>query len=140
MIFQGSNFVSGQKTTYKSPDVAVIYPKNRIWATPSGGQEAVFNSPSLQWSTEKKTKYSVRMSSSADYTRDLIEKSDLIYGIFNPHKVLSSGTWYWQYKAKDEDWSPNNSFIITENTLLFEIKSTRKYLKNEVDWEKYHLL
>ncbi|WP_255067593.1 DUF4962 domain-containing protein [Lacihabitans sp. LS3-19] len=131
LIFQGSNFVSAQKLTYKTPDVAVIYPKNRIWATPSGGQEAAFNSPSLQWSSDAKNpNYSVRISSSADYTRDLIEKSDLIYGIFNPHKILSPGTWYWQYKAKDGDWSPNNSFIITENTLLFETPSSKQIIAN----------
>jgi hypothetical protein len=120
LIFQGSNFVSAQKSTFKTPDVAVIYPKNRIWATPSGGQEAAFNSPSLQWSTEKNTKYSIRMSSSADYTRDLIEKSGLIFGIFNPHKVLAAGTWYWQYKDKNSDWSPTYEFKITVETPVFE--------------------
>jgi hypothetical protein len=120
LTFQGNNFVSAQKTMYKTPDVAVIYPKNRIWATPSGGQEAAFNSPSLQWSTEKNAKYSIRMSSTVDFSRDLIEKSDLIYGIFNPHKLLSPGLWYWQYKSKNGDWSPNFEFKITEKTPVFE--------------------
>lgn len=130
LIFQGSNFVCAQKSTYKTPDVAVIYPKNRIWATPSGGQEAAFNSPSLQWPSEKKTKYSVRLSTSPNFTLDLIEKSDLIYGIFNPHEKLSLGTWYWQYKVKDGEWSPVYNFIILANTPIFETADSKKIIAN----------
>ena len=68
----------------------VIYPKIRIWATPSMGEEPKFNSPSLQWPTKKKGNYSVRISSSKDFSRDLIEKPGIPYAIFNPHKKLSA--------------------------------------------------
>jgi hypothetical protein len=120
----------GQLSSYKTPDVAVIYPKNRIWATPSGGQEAAFNSPSLQWLTKKNTKYNVRISSSIDFTRDLTEKSELIYGIFNPHKLLNTGTWFWQYKAQNGDWSPIYDFIITKSTPLFETINSNYIIAN----------
>lgn len=129
-VFNAFSDGYSQVPNYKTPDVAVIYPKIRIWATPSGGQEAAFNSPSLQWTSEKKTKYSVRLSTSADFTRDLIEKKELNYGIYNPHKTLSQGNWYWQYKVKDGEWSPTYNFRITENTPLFETINSKEIIAN----------
>ena len=69
----------------------VIYPKIRIWTTPSNGEEAKFNSPSLQWPSDKKAKYSVRLSSSKDFSSNLIEKEAIPFAIFNPHKILDEG-------------------------------------------------
>ena len=97
-----------------------VYPKIRIWTTPSMGEEPKFNSPSLQWPTKKKGTYSVRISSSKDFTRDLIEKAGIPYAIFNPHKTLGAGIWYWQHKANDEKWNETDSFTIKSSMRLFE--------------------
>ncbi|UBM58699.1 DUF4962 domain-containing protein [Marinilongibacter aquaticus] len=105
---------------YQSPEVSVIYPKNRIWAEPSGGEMAISNSPSLQWPTKKNVTYQVRLSNSSDFQENLIEKKGLIYGIFNPHRQMQVGTWYWQYKPENGEWSGLNHFRISERSYDFQ--------------------
>ncbi len=105
-----------------------VYPKIRIWTTPSMGEEPKFNSPSFQWPAKKKGSYSVRISSSKDFSRDLIEKEEIPYAIFNPHKTLAPGIWYWQYKANDEKWNETDSFTIKSSTRLFETPDIKTIL------------
>ena len=95
------------------------YPKIRIWTSPSRGEQPRFNSPSLQWPSIKKAIYSVRLSSSNDFSKQVIEKSGLPYAIFNPHKQLANGKWYWQYKTNDGPWNSLDSFVITATTRKF---------------------
>ena len=59
-----------------------IYPKIRIWTTPSMGEEPRFNSPSFQWPTKKKASYSIRISASRNFSRDVIERHGIPYAIF----------------------------------------------------------
>ena len=77
------------------------YPKIRIWTSPSKGEEPRFNSPSFQWPSTKKATYSVRLSSSKDFSSQLIEKSGIPFAMFNPHTQLANGKWYWQYKTNN---------------------------------------
>ena len=63
----------------------VIYPKYRIWTTPSMGEEPAFNSPSFEWPANKKSNFDVRLSSKKDFTANMIEKNDIPFAIFNPH-------------------------------------------------------
>ncbi len=106
----------------------VIYPKIRIWTAPSLGEEPAFNSPSFQWPSTKKAKYSIRISSSTDFSNDLIEKDGILYAVFNPHKRLNPGIWYWQYKVNDEKWNKTDSFIIKSSTRIFETPEVKTLL------------
>jgi len=106
----------------KAPSKAVLdapYPKIRIWTSPSKGEEPRFNSPSLQWPSTKKATYSVRLSASKDFSKQVIEKSGLPYAMFNPHKLLLTGKWYWQFKTNDGAWNPIDSFVINSSTRKF---------------------
>jgi hypothetical protein len=107
----------------------VIYPRYRIWTTPSAGEEPEFNSPSLEWPSKKKSKYSVRLSSSKDFSTDLIEKDEIPYAIFNPHKILDEGKWYWQYKIEGGKWNEIDSFLITSSTPKFRTPEIKKVLQ-----------
>ncbi len=121
LCFQFSETGNGKK---ELPDV--IYPRYRLYTTPSAGEEPAFNSPSLEWPSKKKTKYSVRLSSSKDFSTDLIEKNEIPYAIFNPHKILDECKWYWQYKIEGGKWNEVDSFLITSSTPKFrtpEIKN-----------------
>ena len=109
---------------------AVIYPKFRTWTSPSGGEEPEFNSPSFEWPSGKKAKYDVRLSSSMNFSQNLIEKNEIPFAIFNPHKKLSEGTWYWQYRESGKDWNPIDSFKITSTTKEFTTPGLDKILNN----------
>lgn len=102
-----------------------IYPKIRIWTTPSMGEEPKFNSPSFQWPTKKKASYNIRISTSKDFTKEVIEKYNIPYAIFNPHKKLAPGTWYWQYGVNDAKWNPIDSFTIKSSTRIFETPDSK---------------
>jgi hypothetical protein len=108
----------------------VIYPKYRIWTTPSGGEEAVFNSPSFEWPANKKSKFDVRLSSRKDFSENLIEKKEIPFAIFNPHQKLGKGIWYWQYRESGKEWYPIDSFKITATTKEFVTPKLDKVLNN----------
>jgi len=98
----------------------VIYPKLRIWTSPTGGEEPEFNSPSFEWPSKKKAIYDIRLSTSKDFNVNLIEKERIPFAIFNPHKQLGEGTWYWQYKTNEGKWNPVDSFTISPTTPKFK--------------------
>ena len=108
----------------------VIYPKIRIWTTPSKGEEPAFNSPCFQWPSTKKATYSFRLSSSKDFRLNLIEKDKIPFAIFNPHKILDEGIWYWQFKVNDGKWNEIDSFWITSSTPKFDTPEIKKVLQS----------
>ncbi len=112
--FQISEIAKGEK---EFPEV--IYPKIRIWTSPSHGEEPEFNSPGFQWPSKKKATYGIRISSSKNFNKNLIEKKGIPYAFFNPHKMLDEGMWYWQYKINNEKWNAIDSFSILSSTPKF---------------------
>ncbi len=109
-----------QETEFRTHvDAPVIYPKIRIWNTPSAGEIPDFNPPAFQWPSVKKATYGIRISSSRDFDEDLIEAEALSFAIFNPHQALKDGKWYWQYRVNDGDWNQPDSFMISKETQLF---------------------
>ncbi|MBT6765453.1 MAG: DUF4962 domain-containing protein [Prolixibacteraceae bacterium] len=108
----------------------VIYPKYRVWTTPSSGEEPEFNSPSIEWPSGRKAKYDVRLSSAIDFSENLIEKNEIPFAIFYPHQKLGEGMWYWQYRKSGEEWNPIDSFKITSATKEFVTPNLDKILNN----------
>jgi len=106
----------------------VVYPKIRIWTSLSKGEEPSFNSPGFQWPSKKNAVYSFRLSSSKDFSKNLMEKHEIPFAIFNPHKILDAGKWYWQYKVNDGKWNPIDSFLITDSTPKFETPEFKKLI------------
>lgn len=107
-----------------------IYPKYRLWPTPSGGEEAAFNSSSFEWPVGKRgVIYDVRLASQIDFTENLIEKEEIPFAIFNPHQKLDAGIWYWQYRESGKEWNPIDSFKITPRTKEFVTPSLDEILQ-----------
>jgi hypothetical protein len=127
ITFSSLSFSETEKKEIVFPEI--IYPRYRVYTTPSAGEEPAFNSPSFEWPSKKKSKYSVRLSSSKDFSKNIIEKDDIQFAIFNPHKVLENGTWYWQYKTEDGKWNPVDSFQITPATPVFNTPEIEKVLQ-----------
>jgi len=115
----GSGKSQTNKTSVKI-NAKVIYPKFRIWTSPSFGEEPAFNPPSFQWPSKKGALYSIRISSSKNFKTDLIEQEGIPFVVFNPHKKIKPGIWYWQYKVNDGRWSNTDSFTIKPSTRIFE--------------------
>lgn len=112
-------FKTSENEKEEKVNAKVIYPKIRIWTSPSHGEEPEFNSPSFQWPSKKNATYSVRLSSSKDFSKIWIEKEGIPFAIFNPHKKLEEGKWYWQYKVNDGKWNAIDSFSILPTTPKF---------------------
>ena len=119
LMLQGAGFrpkddSSASKGTVNVP---VIHPRTRVWASPSGGLEAQFNPPVLLWPSKKNTTYSVRLSTDSGFKSDqTIQVENLKRALFNPHRKLASGKWFWQYKMGNGEWSKMASFQITDQT------------------------
>lgn len=97
-------------------DAKVIYPKIRIWTSPASGEMVNTNSPSMQWPSVKKARYSIRLSQDRKFEHNVIEKKEIPFAIYNPHQKLEQGLWYWQYKVGDKEWNPVDSFRVGHDT------------------------
>lgn len=116
-----------QKNNSIFPDV--IYPRIRIHSTPSSGEEPRFNSPSLEWPSKKNGVYSVRMSTTRNFDKNVLQKNAIPYAIYNPHKILGNGIWYWQYKIEGENWHTIDSFVIHSSTTIFPTPEIKQVLQ-----------
>ncbi|MCC6143244.1 MAG: DUF4962 domain-containing protein [Candidatus Hydrogenedentes bacterium] len=97
----------------------MVHPKTRLWPSPSGGIIARYNPPSMLWPVTPEARYAVRMSQAPDFTGEVIGREDLPFAMFNAHRQLAPGLWYWQYKTSGGAWSEASSFLITLETPLF---------------------
>ena len=97
----------------------MVYPKYRRWVTPDNGDVATYTSPSLQWPSKKSQVFEVRVARDKDFTKELTTIKDISFSVINIHKKLTSGLWYWQYKAQKDDWSDIASFTINDKSIDF---------------------
>jgi hypothetical protein len=111
-----------------------IYVSVRLSASPSGGVEVMVNPPPLLWprTAEKDVRYKVRLSQDPAFAADnTIVSSGQPWAVFNPHKKLASGTWYWQYVVAGKGeaaWSSSNVFLVTDTTRVFETRTAAEML------------
>ncbi|MDZ7722264.1 MAG: DUF4962 domain-containing protein [candidate division KSB1 bacterium] len=115
------------------PQSSSIHPKQRRLAQPRNGTEAKTNPPALLWPSDESdnVRYSVRLSKHPDFTEALL-KTNLSWAMFNPHRRLDSGAWYWQYKSmhsgSDGSWSDVFSFIISDSTFVYDTPSIEEFV------------
>jgi hypothetical protein len=97
-------------------DYPVLHPRYRKWATPQQGIIVSQNPPILLWPAKRKkgVTYDIRLSPDRafDNNATTIRSQDIPWTMFNPHRLLSNGTWYWQYRVHNEKWSDILKFRI----------------------------
>ena len=118
-LFPGTGFSqeNAAGNTSSLQKIPVVYPRQRLWPSPSGGLAAEFNPPVLLWPSNQKMTWNVRMSQDPEFKNEnSVHAENLKWAMFNPHKKLASGNWYWQYKTKMGDWSKTASFVINDES------------------------
>jgi len=108
------------KQTVPLKDYPVIHPQFRKWATPALNNEAASVSPTLCWPADRKGKnsYDVRLSMDSTFRdKDMITGENIPWTLFNPHRQLYKGSWYWQYRLHNGSWSDVFKFRIGDNVI-----------------------
>ena len=108
-------------------NVKAIHPERRETAAPRNGQRVGVNPPALLWPATEgaAVRYSVQLAQSPRFPRrSTLRAEGLRWALYNPHRKLAPGTWYWQYgvskgrgKAR---WSETFSFEVTRSARVFE--------------------
>jgi hypothetical protein len=112
----------------------VIYPALRRSASPSGGREVAVNPPALLWprTLGNDIRYDVRLSQDASFPPGKsIVSAGQPWALFNPHKKLARGTWYWQYADSSKanpSWSDVHVFRVADTTRVFETRTAMEML------------
>lgn len=124
-------------------DTFVINPVFRIKPKPANNTEIKTNPPIflIPLVNEKKMfeggipeikdpiLYSFRLSQDENFrSNKSIELIDSPWAVFNPHKKLANGTWFWQYKSNKSEWSETLKFQVSENIPVFETPTFEELL------------
>lgn len=123
-----------QAAAEKSITKQAIHPRYREWASPANGKVVTTNPVPFLWKAEegKGVIYKVRFSQDQSFpTSQTIVSENLPWAMFNNHKKLAQGTWYWQYgvvKGNQVDWKEINRFKITAVSRVFETPTIKELL------------
>nr|MBI1232235.1 DUF4962 domain-containing protein [Cytophagales bacterium] len=113
--------------------LAVVYPRYLDYPIPSTGMEVRTNPPIIRWplSKGKDIRYDVRLSPEPDFTdpAKLVQETNLPWALFNPHRKLESGTWYWQVRQSGEQWSAVRHFTVDETAVEIVSPTADQFLK-----------
>lgn len=92
-----------------------VYDRYLTHPEPAGGIAVSMNSPILRWPLAKKTDmYDVRLAQDSTFeTAATIYREAIAWALFNPHRQLARGRWYWQYRVSGGTWSAVQEFDIT---------------------------
>lgn len=110
----------------------IIHPRFLDIPVPSSGIEVQSNPPVLRWPVinGEDVKYDMRLFKEDDFhtKNQLIEINDIPWAMANPHQKLEAGTWYWQYRERDREWSDALSFKVDKNTPTIVSPTAEQFL------------
>ncbi|WP_018631125.1 DUF4962 domain-containing protein [Niabella aurantiaca] len=95
-------------------------------------RDVAFNAPVLRWPVHKgKTvKYDVRLADNALFKgRNVFGAEGSSWAMYNPHRRLAPGTWYWQYRVSGEKWSDTFNFTVKPSALAMVSPGASGFLK-----------
>ena len=105
----------------------VIHAQPRIAPSPIDNKRVDRNPPPLLWPAERgeDVRYAVRLSQDSDFPEcDTIAEEGFPWAMFNPHRELAHGIWFWQYGTSIEGspycWSDRYEFEITGSVWCME--------------------
>jgi len=92
---------------------------------PADGAIIRQNPPDLRWRPEAADRYTLELCQAADFSGASRQTYDgLRLNCFNPPQALAAGTWFWRYRAANEDgdtsaWSVTRSFTLAADAVPF---------------------
>ncbi len=110
-----------------------VHPRYLQIPVPSGGIEVQTNPPVLFWPNSKGTNVSYEIQLSQDslfLEGDKMQTIRTNMALFNPHRELMNGTWYWHYKTEGEEFLKTNSFVVSDNAVKIVSPSPEFFLKS----------
>ena len=119
----------------KHIDKEAIHYRMRQHAYPAGGEVVKTNPVALLWPVvrEGKVSYGVRLSQDPNFSEGkTIAVSRLPWAMYNTHRKLAKGTWYWQYQINKKGEYPQKSevyqFEITDDVDVLETPTIHEFL------------
>lgn len=98
---------------------------------PVHGSVAAVNPVILRWPHQKGDgiTYEVRLSMDSLFSRAPVWTADGLPGaMFNPHRLLEKGNWYWQYRVSGKNWSERLKFLMPGNAAPVAAPAPEKFL------------
>lgn len=119
-------------------DTKVILENVRTVPYPQKGDEVYINPCPLIVPQEMKQGEKLQFNLSQDKTfrdKKSILSEPVSWHMFNPHRKLENGTWYWRFRSvnaagEKSAWSPVYSFNMTEEVPVFVTPTVKKLLSN----------
>jgi hypothetical protein len=98
-----------------SQNYPVLHPRFRQWPSPAMNIEVKHNPPVLFWpmAAGKNITYDIKLSQDLRYDTYVLRVNNIPWTFYNPHRALTPGTWYWQYRIHNGDWSKMFQFRIS---------------------------
>ncbi|CAL1518700.1 DUF4962 domain-containing protein [Chitinophaga sp. MM2321] len=96
-----------------------LHPRYRMWPTPAENAVVPGNAAVLLWPAvrTKGMTYDIRLSQDPGFNpAKTIQAQNIPWTIYNPHRVLNTGAWYWQYRSHNGSWSAVARFQVDSNT------------------------
>lgn len=103
-------------------DRLVVNPPVFTWPMADYEFPQVFPTPHSDKGLDDYLKYDFQLARKADFS-DATTATGLRLAMYNNHKALQPGRWYWRYRVSGGKWSDVNIVDIPESTPLFESPS-----------------
>lgn len=101
------------------------------YTLPQNGSAAVFNPAILRWPRQKGNGvlYEVMLSQDSTFSEQrTLHGKGLVGAVFNAHKQLPSGTWFWRHRVAEGKWSDRHHFFIDGNAIAMASPSVADFL------------
>ncbi len=109
-----------------------VYPRYLEIPVPSGGIGVQTNPPILRWPRDKGKHglYEVRLSQDSlfpDGPATITAQTAM--ALYNPHRKLAHGTWFWQYRKTGKAFSKTLAFEVNDKAVPVVSPSSAEFLK-----------
>lgn len=96
----------------------VLHARHQQWPSPAEDVLVTATPPVLRWPPAgREAVYDIRLSQDETFrSAQTITATGIPWTLFNPHRTLAPGRWYWQYRRQKGPWSATAVFRMPEKT------------------------